>query len=329
MKPKTSLLILLLTGILSGCYTPSQLEFDGLKPAEIYIPASVQRLTVVARCDLDSSYRESLVIYGRKSDFIRDSIIAKQAVLGCSDALLESPRFALFNPVVHRSLGEEHTNPEVKLPWSTVLTIAGDPPCDAVLSLEHGKVGDSVVRVVEDGWQVYYYVIYVNTSWRLYRLSDFQSTDYVFVDTIRYEIDPPTLYPLVADQKVELLRSAMYDAGVQTARRLAPWWTIIERYYFSMGPNGFARASAYLQAGKWQEAAEIWRPMTEVRQKKVAAKACFNMAITCELANNIPAAFDWLRKSEKLGIPIPYIKDYQAKLAKRDLESSKLDQQLN
>jgi len=162
----------------------------------------------------------------------------------------------------------------------------------------------------------------------LYRLSDLQSTEYTFTDTIRFDIDPPQVSPLTSDEKIECIREAMYESGVRTAKRLAPWWTVLDRYFFSYGPSGFSEASAYLRKGKWQEAARIWRPMTESGQKQVAAKASFNMALTCELANNIPAAFEWLHKSEKLGIPIQYINDYQAKLARRDIETAKLDQQL-
>lgn len=314
--------------LLPGCFAANQMELEGLKPAEVIIPASVQKITVVARCDLDSAYKEALISSGRRKDFNRDSIIAKQAVLGCSDAFLESPRFDINNPVVRRSLAPELTDPAEKLPWDLIRTVAGDPPVDAVLVLEDGAVNDTIASKVIEGWLTYHYVVYVKTAWRLYRLSDFQSKFYGFTDTINFEIESPQGFLSSPDQKIECIRDAMYESGVSSARRLAPWWTNFQRFYFAMGPLDFLDGAVLLKEGKWKEAAETWRPFTESSRKKLAAKACFNMSLTCEMANNIPAAFEWLRKSEKLGLPLYYIKDYQAKLAKRHIETDKLDQQM-
>jgi len=161
MKPIAGLSILILILVLPGCYPVNQMEFDGLKPAEITIPGVVRNLTVVSRCDLDLSYKESLLASGRKKDFNRDSIIAKQAVLGCSDALLESPRFELFNPVIKRTLGDAYSDTSEKLPWNMILTIAGDTVCDAVLALEVGHIDDTISRFSQDGWISYNYVIFV------------------------------------------------------------------------------------------------------------------------------------------------------------------------
>jgi hypothetical protein len=328
MKPLVRLLLLPLIALLPGCYAANQLELEGLKPAEVVIPASVRNLTVVARSDLDSIYKTSLVLAGQRRAFNLDSTVAKQAVLGCSDALVESPRFALFNPVVRRNLDGDYSNPEKKLPWSMIRTIAGDSICDAVLSLEIGSVDDTVGRRITDGWLTYQYSIELKTFWRLYFLNDFQSRDYRFTDTVFYDIESPQEVMSSPDMRIEYLRDAMYQTGMKTARRLAPWWTEFRRYYFAMGPKGFSTGAGYLRQSKWKEAAEIWRPLTESKNKKVAAKACFNMSLTCEMANNFPAAFEWLRKSEKLGIPDYYVTDYQAKLAKRHLETDKLDEQL-
>ena len=315
--------------LLPGCYAGSMLEFDGLKPAEVTVSASIKSLTIVSRCDLDSAFKVSLEAIGRVADFNRDSLMAKQAVIGCSDALVESPRFDLFNPVVHRSLVREFSDPSEKIPWDMVGIIAGDPLKDAVLSLEIGTVDDTVKYSLLDGWlSSWQYIVYVKTFWRLYRLSNFQSKEFSFSDTIAFEIDSPSEFSSSPDRKIECIRNAMYEAGVQTAKKLAPWWTTLERYYFQTGQSEFLRGAKYLKDGNWREAAETWRPLTESRKKMMAAKACFNMSLTCEMANNIPAALEWLKKSEKLGMNEFYINDYQTKLVKRKTETEKLDEQM-
>lgn len=330
MKWFTRLLILAVPVILPGCYASSLLELDGLKPSEITISTAIQSLTVVSRCDLDSAYKVSLENLGEVRALKRDSLLAKQVVLGCSDALNESPRFDLFNPVVKRTLKDELSNPLAKIPWDVVRIVAGDPTKDAVLSLERGTINDTVKYIVTDGgWLNYFqYNVVVKTSWRLYRLADFQTKDFFFVDTIAFDLDSPVELGGTGEKKLEYIRTAMYEAGVKTGRRLAPWWTNFQRYYFALGNFDFMTGSQNLKEGKWRDAAEAWRPFTESSRKNIAAKACFNMSLTCEMANNIPAALDWLNQSEKLGMHDFYIKDYRSKLLIRKTEAEKLDEQM-
>lgn len=329
MKRFTRLPVFAILVLLSGCYAANLLELDGLKPAEVTVAASIQSLTVVSRCDLDSAYKVSLESVGRIKDFERDSLLSKQVVLGCSDALVESPRFDLFNPVVRRSLIGNFSNPIEKIPWDMVRIIAGDPPKDAVLSLEIGVIKDTLINRVQEGWYSYWqYNVIVKTFWRLYRLSDFQSIEFNFTDTVSFDIDSPAEFSSSPDRKVDCIMNAMYESGGVTARRLAPWWTNFQRYYFAMGSQQFINGAKLLRVGKWQEAAEIWRPYTESSNKLVAAKACFNMSLTCEMANNIPAALEWLNTSEKLGMHEFYINDYLSKLLKRKSETVKLDEQM-
>lgn len=329
MKRFALLLIFALLVLLSGCFTANMLELDGLNPAEVTIPATIKSLTVVSRCDLDSAYKVSLESLGRITDFHRDSIMAKQVVLGCSDALVESPRFDLFNPIIRRSLVGDFSNPSVRIPWDKIRIIAGDPPQDAVLSLEIGVITDTIKYSLQDGWlSSYQYIVVVKTLWRLYRLNDFQSKEFNFADTVAFDIDSPSEFSSTPDQRLECIKNAMYEAGVQTAKKLAPWWTNFQRYYFTMGPLDFLSGAEYLKNGKWREAAEIFRPYTESKQKVIAAKACFNMSLTCEMANSIPAALEWLKKSGKLGMNEFFITDYQSKLEKRKAETDKLDEQM-
>jgi hypothetical protein len=316
--------------LLHSCFAANQLEFDGLRPAEVTIPSTIGSLTVVSRCDLDSAYKVSLWALGRIRDFNRDSIISKQGVLGCADALLESPRFTLFNPVVHRSLEQGLSDSSQKIPWEIIRQIAGDPPRDAVLSLEVGTIMDTVKTTVLDGWlTTYQYIVKVKTLWRLYRLSDYQSKDFTFTDTVAFDIDSPSAFSASPDLGIDCIRNAMYEAGANTAKRLAPSWTRFQRYYFTVGSQNSLKAGKFLEDGKWREAAEIWRPYTESTNKLKAAKACFNMSLTCEMANNITAALDWLKKSENLGMHEFFIIGYHSILDKRKAETALLDQQMN
>lgn len=328
MKRLVRLLVLGLPVILSGCYAASVMELDGLKPADVTVPADVNKLTVVSRCDLDSTYKALSRSSNRLPQFTMDSTMSKQVVLGCSDALSESPRFSLFNPVVRRIFSGSESDSQEKIPWDIIRMVAGDPPCDAVLSFENGNVQDTLTYLFLDGWSMPHYVVIVKTHWRLYRLSDFQSKDFNYADTVSFSIASFADFSSSPELGIDCLKDAMYESGVETARRLAPWWTSFQRYYFGMTPVGLARGGEFLKNGDWQQAAESFRPLTETSGNRTKAKACFNMALTCEMANNIPAALDWLKQSEKLGMHEYYIGNYRTKLIRRKVETGQLNEQM-
>lgn len=329
MKRFNRFLICLLPILLSGCYSASMIEFDGLQPAEVVVPATVHSLTVVGRFDLDSTARMTAKALNQLSVFNRDSAVSKQMVLGCSDVLVESPRFELFYPVLHRDLIGDYTDPSTKIPWDKIAALAGDPPKDGVLLLEKTVVADTLIHVVLGGWlNSYQYSVFTKSYWRLYRLNDFQSNLFTYTDTIAYDIDAPLEFIADPGKRLDMIKEAMYESGSRTARRLAPWWTSFERYYFDLNTFEVSECGKMLKKGQWREAAEIWRQYTESHKKRAAAKACFNMALTCEMANNIPAALEWLRQSEIMGMNEYYISEYRTALNRRKAETVKLDEQM-
>jgi len=329
MKRFNRILIGILPILLSGCYSASFIEFDGLQPAEVVVPATVHSLTVVARFDLDSTARITAKELNRLSGYNRDSAMSKQMVLGCSDALVESPRFELFYPVLRRDLIGDFTDPSTKIPWDKIAALAGDPPKDGVLLLEKAVVEDTLTHAVLGGWlNSYQYTVFTKSYWRLYRLNDFQSNLFTYSDTITFDIEAPLEFISDPGKRLDMIREAMYESGTRTARRLAPWWTSFDRYYFPLSSFEGNKSQVMLQNGQWQEAAEYWRPYTESSKKRIAAKACFNMALTCEMANNIPTALEWIRQSEILGMNLYYISVYRTALNRRKAETVKLDEQM-
>jgi hypothetical protein len=329
MNRLAKLLAFLVLVLMAGCYSGSILEYDGLKPAQITLPANVKSMVVVARCDLDSSYKASFLSAGRIIDFKRDSLLNNQAVIGCSDGLVESPRLSLFNPTIKRTGIGNLPDPTAKIPWHIVTQVGGDPQQDAVLVLESGKVRDTIRSFVQDGWlNSFEYVTEIKTFWRLYQLENFQSVEFQFTDTVAFDIDSPSGFFSSSEKALEYLKVALYEAGIRSAKRLAPYWITVQRYYFTMGPLDFLTGAEYLREGKWMDAAEVYRPLTESPKKTVAAKAAFNMAVTSEMAGNIPAALEWLKTAENHGMVQYYVDDYLSKLQPRKSELDKLNEQM-
>jgi hypothetical protein len=313
---------------LTGCYPVFKFDMDGLEPAQLNVSQTVSSLTILARADLDSLYKSGRIQSGKKAVFDRDSSIVHEAVNGCKDGLLNSPRFVIYDPVIRRNLVGDFSDADRLLPWKAVQAVAGEPPVDAVLALESVEMKDTVVLRQSDGWIFSDYRILIKSSWRLYNLKQYTVSNFIFSDTLNNDLGYSPDPTVPSDIKLTLIKQAMYEAGQSTARRLAPYWIELDRIYFPYGSESYAKAADYMEKGNWQKAAEIWSALSKSKNKTLRAKVCFNMAVTCELAGNMPMALVWLKESEKNGMAEYFLTDYRAKLADRIKKNVKLDQQM-
>jgi len=88
-----------------------------------------------------------------------------------------------------------------------------------------------------------------------------------------------------------------YYAGMKYAERIAPLW--LDERRFVLVPNNwdFYRAVEYVQQNQWLDAIEVWRRHAYGKNRRLAAMACYNMAVASELYDNLDAALDWAARS--------------------------------
>ncbi len=86
-------------------------------------------------------------------------------------------------------------------------------------------------------------------------------------------------------------------AGSNFAEMLVPHWLEVQRMYYKSGHIELKKAEDLMQENKWLDAAEIWKKNVTNKNKSVAAKSMYNMALACEIEGNIDAAIDWTVKS--------------------------------
>lgn len=130
-----------------------------------------------------------------------------------------------------------------------------------------------------------------------------------------------------------LLKNSAGSLGESFANELIPHYQKSTRiYYRSHNPRMMA-AEKKLLDGDYMGAAEIYRPLTNNKNKNIAAKASFNMALICEIDGNMEAALDWLSQAERVAKPYDYehffrCRDYIAQVYKRQKDMNKLNNQL-
>lgn len=105
------------------------------------------------------------------------------------------------------------------------------------------------------------------------------------------------LYPALfgnAENHRLLLQTAAEYLGKSLTENFIPSMQQVERIYCHSNNPQMLMAEKYLISGDWLKAAEIYNKATTNKNRNIAAKAKYNMALVCEMEGNIDAAFEWL-----------------------------------
>lgn len=86
--------------------------------------------------------------------------------------------------------------------------------------------------------------------------------------------------------------------GKEFAKKIIPGWEKECRYYYRSHNIHMLAAEKYLLENDWLKAAEIYQKETNNKNRNIAAKARFNMALMCEMEGKFDAATDWLHRSK-------------------------------
>ncbi|MDR1405918.1 MAG: DUF6340 family protein [Prevotellaceae bacterium] len=120
---------------------------------------------------------------------------------------------------------------------------------------------------------------------------------------------------------------AAAEAGKLYARRLAPFWLTVQRFFFVPSNRDMQTAAVHAENSEWLEAMNIWEQYAGHNNRKTAAQSAFNMALACEVNGDYELSLEWLQYAEKL-YPIKEIAGYRAVLRRRLNESDNLEKQL-
>lgn len=170
-----------------------------------------------------------------------------------------------------------------------------------------------------------------NLMWSISFRND--SSEYIYnqSDTLTYENE------LIKVKKDQLLEHVLADAskylGESFGAKLIPNWTLAERMYYLSGNLQMQKAEEFAKKDQWLDAAEIWKKETTNKNKRIAAKATYNMALACEMEGKLDLGIDWLVKSYSI-LPLRFedhkrnCQQYITVLARRKKEIDKLNKQI-
>jgi hypothetical protein len=267
-----------------------------------------------------------------------------EAVRGLKDALTENKRFEIVKPITDIDLRTpvSATFPS-PLSWTEVEKICNTQGVDVLFVME---IFDTELKVVplntptkiENITDVLNTVTqaqvnittHIKTGWRIYDPKKKDIIDeHPMFDAITVTANATTIVNTTEALlgRKEAIKQNANRLGHMYADRIIPYWIKVTRDYYVKGNNDFKVATRKARTGNWVGAGELWLKQTGSRKRKMAGRACYNMAILGEINGDIDNAISWAQKAyenynNKLAL------QYVTVLKKRKIKNQRADYQL-
>ena len=312
---KLSYLVLISLVTLCSCKT-NLVYINVVNPAPVTVSNTTKNVGIVNRTTPSPDNKALNAIHqnvnGQTLKLIQES--SAEAIRGLNDELTQNKRFDIIKPIadVQLTTPVAGTFPS-PLSWTEVETICKDHGVDVLFVME---IFDSELKVVP-----------INTPTKIENITDVLNTvtqaQVNIVTTIKtgwriydpknkYIIDEYPLYntlTVVANAaaivntteamlgRKEAIKIEANRLGHEYANRIIPYWIKVTRDYYVKGNYDFKIATRKARTGNWDGAGELWLKQTESSKRKIAGRACYNMAILGEINGDLDSAIKWAQKA--------------------------------
>ncbi len=286
IQKRTLLLAIVFCLTLIACQTASYIQIETLEPAKITLPSEVKKI-VVLNYSASPNRSETRKVY----NLIRkiDSVTAPECVNGLRETLQESPRVEISTPYGNRVLRSTIT--EDSISWNFLTKICKEFNAQAIIVLQqYSSDWTQKTRYVEG--ETDYFIrpnlVDVACSWSIYYPD---SQQVVYQQFLKYEN---------VDNDFEQIQTVSYAMGTDFAKQISPLWNETYRIYYITENYVMQTAAGFAQKEEWEKASAIWKRYSHHPNKRIAAAACYNMALACEMNGKLDLAADWASKSVAL-----------------------------
>lgn len=311
---KTLIALICIVVTCYSCSPTSLMSLSVTQPAPVTLSPTIKTAAVVNRTRVADENKTIDAIYRAASLESRDLQAegAKASMAGLADELMKNNRFSSVKALDMLDLRSYGAGVfPFSLPWDTVERICRENNSDVLFSLElfdaQTKVNYSgsstdlktVINNIPALRQQVSMTTLVKTGWRIYDPASRNILDEYILS--RDLVFSGSGGPLAAGSALigrkEAVKQVGNKAGQAYAYRIVPYSVRVSRYYFVRGTGNFSVAQRMAQTGNWDGAARLWQQETTNASRKVAGRACYNMAIISEINGDLEGAIQWAQKS--------------------------------
>ena len=336
-------LIALCLGI-SSCSSTRWMSLSVLEPAPVTLSPNIKNIAVINRSVPDKKAKALDVI--DKVFSLEGANLDKEGSEATAISLINeldgSKRFEEVKMVEYNGKGTNNPGGYPSpLDWNAVQDICKVNNADVLFSLElfdtdskityaaHPVKINTPLGSIPAVHQEATMNTWVKAGWRIYDPYNKMILDESAVSknlVYRGSGINPALAAKALIERKEAVRRVGTNAGAAYAYSVIPVWIRVSREYYVRGNDNFKIARRKAESGNWDGAAEIWSQQTKAAQRKVAGRACYNMAIISEINGRLDEAIQWAQKSyEEYNVKMAL--RYVRILEDRKIRNSILEQQ--
>jgi hypothetical protein len=308
-------LILVLIVTFTSCKT-NLVYINVINPAPVTISNSTKNVGIIARTTPSSDNKTLNAIHqnvnGETLKLIQES--TAESIRGLNDALTQNKRFDIIKPITDVQLTTPVTGTfPSPLSWTEVETICKDHGVDVLFVMELFDTELKVVPIntptkIENITDVLNTVTQaqvnitttVKTGWRIYDpQKKYIIDEHPLADNLTIVANAATILNTTEALlgRKEAIKQDANKLGHIYADRIIPYWIKVTRDYYVKGNYDFKVATRKARTGNWDGAGELWLKQTESRKRKIAGRACYNMAILGEINGDLDGAITWAQKA--------------------------------
>lgn len=329
----------------SACTTGARLSV--MKPADIAISQDIQTLILVNRHRPDPNKKGNTFINILEGFLTGEGIGADRrgadaCIDGLSNILYNSPRFRAYRPSIELKGTGLASFPE-PLPKDIIqLICAKEDSVDGLVTVEafdsdsQLRFSSSSKKKKDKNGNEYTVITHnVNASlritvgWRFYNAHTGHIIDqFRMYETVNFRAKGASKQQAIRNLPAQdaIIERAGRVIGDAYARRISPAWLRVQRKFYSGGCPEFRMAKRHADLREWQKSADIWKTLVNDQRSRIAKRACYNMALGCEIFGDLESAADWASKAYTLGLRDA--RSYHNILLRRIREEARLAEQL-
>lgn len=291
------------------------LTIENSFPAKDELPSDIQSVALMNR-SMDNHFlrhnEDSLQVYFYRNGYqlstmVLDSAAADTTLRALASLMFESGRYDVVIPV-KRNIPRDISYAFVPdtLNSSLVKELCQQYNTDALMVLEKFST-----KVMTDNTSEKFSDRFAGTTFSYYATLDLKYSAFFRIykpgsNPIEIQLND-TIYWESADydqirmfNKLPSIKQALINAGIKIAldvdSKISPSWISDKRGYFLFDPKN-DRGQQLMSENKPGEASIYWLEKTQSANKKIRARAEYNMALASELDGNIDKAIEWGLKS--------------------------------
>jgi tetratricopeptide (TPR) repeat protein len=325
---------------LYSCSSTRLVHISVLEPAPVTMPAYIKQVGIVNRSQVARSSNAVDVIdkVVTLEGANLDKEGAQASIMGLTDELMKNDRFTKATPLTNIDIRSVVPGQfSAPLSWETVEKICRDNGTDALFVLEVFDTDTKIsyatkpvtlrtplgsVQAIEHHANMN---TLVKTGWRIYDLPGKNILDeYPVAQSLLFSakgINPAVAAAALLDRK-EAIKQVSNRAAQTYALRIIPYWIRVTRDYYVRGTDNFEMARRKSLTGNWKAAGELWQLETNNPSAKIAGRACYNMAIICEINGELDKAIEWAEKAYENynnRLALPYVRILKNRQHKNDV----------